>query len=166
MKTARGGRDNLSFCFVHNGRASAELSLKVEAHMWCMAVSGIHASICFTYEPRPYGSSAQQHFERVNAIKIHVCNRIMINFYLWLPPCKIATCMCMYLYMYLAMHGSWWVPHVVLSVRHVLSCSNAIAGETSLDRLANALGGKAVLPHIIANIPQMLQSGELGVIVI
>ena len=38
--------------------------------------------------------------------------------------------------------------------------SNAVAGETSLDRLANALGGKAVLPHIIANVPRMLQSGE------
>ena len=37
--------------------------------------------------------------------------------------------------------------------------SNSIAGETSLDRLANALGGKAVLPHIIASIPAMLQSG-------
>ena len=49
--------------------------------------------------------------------------------------------------------------------QHTPSCSNAIAGETSLDRLANALGGKAVLPHIIANIPQMLQSGKLGVIV-
>ena len=40
--------------------------------------------------------------------------------------------------------------------------SNAVAGETSLDRLANALGGKAVLPHIISNIPQMLQSGQEG----
>lgn len=38
--------------------------------------------------------------------------------------------------------------------------SNAIAGETSLDRLANALGGKAILPHIIANIPQMFQSED------
>ena len=37
--------------------------------------------------------------------------------------------------------------------------SNAIAGETSLDRLANALGGKVILPHIIRNITSMLQSG-------
>ncbi len=44
------------------------------------------------------------------------------------------------------------------------SSSNAVAGETSLDRLANALGGKAVLPHIISNIPQMLQSGELAIV--
>ena len=39
--------------------------------------------------------------------------------------------------------------------------SNAIAGETSLDRLANSLGGKAILPHIISNIPSMMQSGKL-----
>ena len=59
------------------------------------------------------------------------------------------------------------IPHVqlLIFIQHAPSCSNAIAGETSLDRLANALGGKAVLPHIIANIPQMLQSGELDVIV-
>ena len=37
--------------------------------------------------------------------------------------------------------------------------SNAIVGETSLDRLANALGGKVVLPHIIRNITSMLRSG-------
>ncbi len=42
---------------------------------------------------------------------------------------------------------------------HVLF-SNAIVGETSLDRLANALGGKSILPHIISNIPAMMQSGE------
>ena len=54
----------------------------------------------------------------------------------------------------------------VHSVRWSIVCvlphtpSNAVAGETSLDRLANALGGKAVLPHIIANVPTMLQSGE------
>lgn len=40
--------------------------------------------------------------------------------------------------------------------------STAIAGETALDRLANALGGKAILPHIIRTIPQMLVSGELS----
>lgn len=38
--------------------------------------------------------------------------------------------------------------------------SNAIAGETSLDRLANSLSGKSLLPHIISNIPQMLQSAD------
>ena len=32
-------------------------------------------------------------------------------------------------------------------------------GETSLDRLANALGGKVILPHIIRNITSMLRSG-------
>ena len=34
-------------------------------------------------------------------------------------------------------------------------------GETSLDRLAIGLGGKAILPHVISNIPQMLQAGKL-----
>ena len=41
--------------------------------------------------------------------------------------------------------------------------SNAIAGETSLDRLANALGGKVVLPSIVRNITTMLHSGVLCV---
>lgn len=40
------------------------------------------------------------------------------------------------------------------------STSNAIAGETSLDRFANALGGKCVLPHVITNIPNMMQSED------
>ena len=39
--------------------------------------------------------------------------------------------------------------------------SNAIAGETALDRLANALGGKFILPHIIQLLPNMLMSSEL-----
>ncbi|CAH1781938.1 unnamed protein product [Owenia fusiformis] len=34
--------------------------------------------------------------------------------------------------------------------------SNPIAGESALDRLACGLGGKTMLPHIIANISQML----------
>lgn len=46
----------------------------------------------------------------------------------------------------------------------LLSRSNAIAGETSLDRLANALGGKSVLPHIISSIPGMLQSGVYDIL--
>ena len=58
-------------------------------------------------------------------------------------------------------HG--WVWSVAMTSTCVYTCySNAIAGETSLDRLANALGGKAILPHIISNIPSMLQSGELN----
>lgn len=39
--------------------------------------------------------------------------------------------------------------------------SNAIAGETALDRLANALGGKAILPHVVKLVPPMLVSREL-----
>ncbi|XP_013418000.1 importin-5-like isoform X1 [Lingula anatina] len=38
--------------------------------------------------------------------------------------------------------------------------SNAIAGESALDRLACGLGGKTMLPHIIANVPQMLSSPD------
>ncbi|XP_071084426.1 importin-5-like [Haliotis cracherodii] len=34
--------------------------------------------------------------------------------------------------------------------------SNAIAGESALDRLACALGGKTMLPHIVTNISQMM----------
>lgn len=34
--------------------------------------------------------------------------------------------------------------------------SNAIVGENALDRLACALGGKTILPHIVSHIPQML----------
>lgn len=38
--------------------------------------------------------------------------------------------------------------------------SNAISGESALDRLACGLGGKTMLPHIIANIPQMLVNSK------
>eukprot|EP00731_Ephydatia_muelleri_P030232 Em0021g755a len=38
---------------------------------------------------------------------------------------------------------------------------NSITGETSLDRLANALGGRAILPHIISSVPQLLQSRHM-----
>ena len=36
--------------------------------------------------------------------------------------------------------------------------TNAIAGESALDRLACGLGGKTMLPHIIGNIPTLLQN--------
>ena len=35
-----------------------------------------------------------------------------------------------------------------------------MAAEAALDRLACALGGKIVLPHIVEAVPQMLQSEE------
>ncbi|CAL1533984.1 unnamed protein product [Lymnaea stagnalis] len=38
--------------------------------------------------------------------------------------------------------------------------SNPIAGEAALDRLACALGGKTMLPHIVSNISQMLQHAD------
>lgn len=38
--------------------------------------------------------------------------------------------------------------------------SNAIMGENSLDRLACALGGKTILPHIVSHIPQMLTNPD------
>ena len=44
--------------------------------------------------------------------------------------------------------------------KFVFIFSNPVAGESSLDRFTCALGGKAVLPHIIATIPPMLQHGE------
>ena len=39
--------------------------------------------------------------------------------------------------------------------------SNAVVGESALDRLAVALGGKTMLPHILANVPPMLQNSKL-----
>ena len=38
----------------------------------------------------------------------------------------------------------------------VIVCSNAIAGETALDRLACALGGKVVLPYVTAAVAPMM----------
>ena len=46
----------------------------------------------------------------------------------------------------------------------VLCYSNAIAGESALDRLCCGLGGKTMLPHIITNIPPMLANCEYSVI--
>jgi hypothetical protein len=39
--------------------------------------------------------------------------------------------------------------------------SNAVAGESAIDRFACGIGGKHMLPHIIATVPQMLQNGGL-----
>ena len=39
--------------------------------------------------------------------------------------------------------------------------SNAVAGESALDRFACGIGGKTMLPHITSAIPQMLQNGEI-----
>lgn len=39
-------------------------------------------------------------------------------------------------------------------------CSNNVVAESSIDRLACGLGGKIVLPHIIANIPAMLSNAD------
>ncbi|XP_046853290.1 importin-5-like [Xenia sp. Carnegie-2017] len=38
--------------------------------------------------------------------------------------------------------------------------SNAVAGESALDRFACGIGGKHILPHIIATVPQMLQNDD------
>ena len=38
------------------------------------------------------------------------------------------------------------------------SDANSVAGENAIDRLACALGGKTILPHIMATVPQMLSS--------
>ncbi|KAH3808346.1 hypothetical protein DPMN_136699 [Dreissena polymorpha] len=38
--------------------------------------------------------------------------------------------------------------------------SNAVAGESALDRLCCALTGVTMLQHILANIPQMLQNSR------
>ena len=36
--------------------------------------------------------------------------------------------------------------------------SNNVCGENAIDRFACALGGKTILPHIMATIPPMLQN--------
>ncbi len=41
----------------------------------------------------------------------------------------------------------------------LLLFSNPVAGESSLDRFACAVGGKVVFPHISSSLPPMLQSG-------
>lgn len=41
-----------------------------------------------------------------------------------------------------------------------LCFSNCVAGESALDRLCCALTGKTMLPHVLANVPQMLQNSE------
>ncbi|KAL4220293.1 Importin-5 [Mactra antiquata] len=38
--------------------------------------------------------------------------------------------------------------------------SNAVAGESALDRLCCALTGKTMLPHVLANVPKMLQNSD------
>lgn len=38
--------------------------------------------------------------------------------------------------------------------------TNPVAGENAIDRIACALGGKTVLPHIMSTVPPMLQNGE------
>lgn len=38
--------------------------------------------------------------------------------------------------------------------------TNAVAGESALDRLACGMGGKTVLPHVIGAVPQMLQNND------
>ena len=38
--------------------------------------------------------------------------------------------------------------------------SNAVIGESSLDRMACSLGGKVILPLVIANVSQMLQNAN------
>lgn len=37
---------------------------------------------------------------------------------------------------------------------------NNVIAESALDRLACGLGGKAILPHIVVNIPNMLSSAD------
>jgi len=41
-----------------------------------------------------------------------------------------------------------------------LFVSNNVVAESALDRLACGLGGKTMLPHIVNNIPQMLENPD------
>ena len=40
--------------------------------------------------------------------------------------------------------------------------TNPVAGENAIDRIACALGGKTILPHIMTSVPPMLQHGQLS----
>lgn len=65
------------------------------------------------------------------------------------------------------MFRSMSVQYIVLgcfeSVEYIILfvCSNAVAGESALDRMACGLGGKLVLPMIKEHIMQMLQNRKL-----
>ena len=48
------------------------------------------------------------------------------------------------------------------SYNHTVSFSNAVVAESALDRLACALQGKTMLPHILANVPPMLQNSKFS----
>lgn len=54
------------------------------------------------------------------------------------------------------MTGLDW--HSQMSGRRVAFSSNAVVGESSLDRLACALGGKTVLNYILSTVQTMLQN--------
>lgn len=45
----------------------------------------------------------------------------------------------------------------VLKMKKIFLFSNAVVGESSLDRLACALGGKTVLNYILTTVQTMLQ---------
>lgn len=49
---------------------------------------------------------------------------------------------------------------MVRVIRSSFSTSNAVAGESALDRIACGLGGKIILPMIKQHIMQMLQNRE------
>ena len=49
----------------------------------------------------------------------------------------------------------------IVEIFFLLFHSNPVAGESSLDRFACGVGGKTVLPHVIATIPPMLQHGKM-----
>lgn len=62
---------------------------------------------------------------------------------------------------------TYFVSVLILFVLNTLFCcvfSNAVAGESALDRMACGLGGKLVLPMIKEHIMQMLQNRKLPVL--
>ena len=50
----------------------------------------------------------------------------------------------------------------IFNILFFLFChsSNNVVAESALDRLACGLGGKTMLPHIVQNIPQMLENPD------
>ena len=78
------GRNQTLFCCIFRLRYHVWCAV-VKTHMYCVGtwIRGHFYASCMS--PTLSGSSLLQHVEHGNAIKIHVCNRIIFDFYPGLP---------------------------------------------------------------------------------
>lgn len=56
------------------------------------------------------------------------------------------------------MIGQFVIIYMILKIVISIKYSNAVVGESSLDRLACALGGKTMLNYILTTVQTMLQN--------